>query len=292
MTAPLAVASVHFFRFPGCICYPYSSSRVLAGPISKPSACNRSTTQQTMARKPKKEAPAEKGVFGNSRGKRVTEEEYEGIWEAWKSGIRTKKELMRMFHVNWSTITRILDRGYPQRGWQSIRERWVLLQEEQHQEQSKLLLAQQAALQNEWDEAKQQSLQILRAGQAAAARLVKALVEATADVKFTRTKKWKDKQGNWHEEEVPMSGNHLAIAALRVAQTLDILQNKIAFWHGGPEKADVTKGSLLARLMELPREQLDYMAAHGTLPPGMTDEDIFGPTVAKAIKGAGGSEVN
>lgn len=229
------------------------------------------------------------GKFGDSKGKRVSQETYEGIWEAWKKGMRTKRALMVAFNVNHSTITRLVDRGYPNRGWKSIRKRWEEYEEEQHVEQQRLMIAQQAAMQDKWDEAKKENLGLLRAAKVATARMVKAMVEACERITFTRTKRYKNKAGDWVEEEVPLQGGALAAAMLRMAQAIDILQTKEAFWLGGPTEVKELRGGPFARWMELTPEQLAFIEEHGQLPEGVTEEDLLGPAFVRALTPAGGA---
>ena len=58
-----------------------------------------------------------------ANGKRIDAELYEAIWEAWRDGTRNKTRLSALYKLSWQSIHRLVETGYPERGFPSFLER-------------------------------------------------------------------------------------------------------------------------------------------------------------------------
>ena len=215
-------------------------------------------------------------------GKRVTQEMYEGFWEAWKRGTRVKRELARLFSLTQQTVTRLVEEGYPERGWLSMRERYRLYEQEQMRAQQTVLAKQALEHLDAYESAKQDNLKLLKATKAGVASMVRSWFENLSKVRWVRERRVQDKQGNWTTIEHSLTASEMARIELMISQTADNLLKQESLWLGGPtESVNLNAGA--PGWFSLSAQQLDEIISTGQLPQGVTDEMLFGAQAVKLL---------
>lgn len=219
-----------------------------------------------------------------ANGKRISAEQYEAIWEAWRDGNRGKSKLAALFSLAWSTIDVLVKRGYPDRGFPAFIDRLKLWEAAAASAKIATIEDKKKRADEEWEKATQEHLKLSNATRFGLAQLIRKAVEATARVEFTRTRKRRvlDKAGTVQviDEEVPISAVTMAEVWKTIVQSVETVGKIESFWRGGPTSRSEIMGSAVSALhafQKLTPEQLDYIiSSGGDLPPGVTSEDLFG----------------
>jgi len=219
-------------------------------------------------------------------GRRVSQEIYESMWEAWKRGDRIKSHLQETFGLTSQTVSRIVDKGYPERGWLSLRERWRHYENEQMRGQQKAIAEKAMESLDAWEAAKQQNLRLLRAGKAGVAKMVQGWFESMGKIRWVKERRYKDHTGAWQTTEVALTASEVARIGLMLSQTTENFLKQESLWLGGPTEA-VNVNSGTPGWFSLSPEQLDQILESGQLPPGVTDEMLFGAANVKLLAQTG-----
>lgn len=208
-------------------------------------------------------------------GRRISHELYEGIWEAYRDGIRGKNKLSKMFQLSWDTISRVIEDGYPAANWPALKDRLVSWDHAQYLAEQKRNVEMKALENDEWAKARKDNLLLAQVSKAAIATLCQKAVGAAKNAVFEKQKKILDKNGNVITTTLPANGFDVATALRTMAHAIEAIGKHESFWLGGPtDRTEIISSA--DKVLGLTAEQTKYIIEHnGALPPGMSDEEIF-----------------
>lgn len=211
-------------------------------------------------------------------GKRLSFELYEAMWQAYRDGRRSKSSLQRQFNVGYETASRVVDLGYPDRGWLALKDRAAQWDE------AKIIASQQASVEqakqalSDYQQARTDNLNLIKASKAAIAKLVRKALNSVESASFTKVRRRKNKNGDYVDVDMPPSAFEMADALRTIAQAVKDLGAHESFWLGGPtERSEVNVSGVQQGWLSLSEEQLEYIVnSGGELPPGVSEEQLFG----------------
>jgi hypothetical protein len=217
-------------------------------------------------------------------GKRIDAELYEAIWESWRDGTRNKSRLSAMFSLSFQTISRLVEDGYPERGFPSFIERLRVWEAAAATAKTSTIEDKKKKESEEWEANKAHMLKLSHATKIGLGNLIMKANVATQRAEFIKNRKRKvlDKHGDVHviDEDVPASALEMADAWRTIVNSVEAVGRIESFWRGGPtSRAEImgTAASALAAFQKLTPEQLDYIiTSGGAMPPGVSAEDLFG----------------
>lgn len=230
-----------------------------------------------VAKKPKKRHVLKGGALPPSKrkfhGNRVTQQLYDAMWKAYDGGMTVKRDLAKLFGLSDQTIRRVVDEGYPSRGMVALKQR---AKEKLHTEvQAEQIVRAKAALDvaDEWQQAREHNLNLIRAAKGGVAKMVQAWFQQMDNVRWVRERRYKDAKGNYQTIEVGLTAADAARIGLQIAQAGDIFLKMEALQMGKPtENLNVTAPGWLT----MSDDQVAHIISTGQLPPGVTDEQLFG----------------
>jgi len=211
-------------------------------------------------------------------GRRMTHALYEAMWEAYKQGDRKHRSLMKRFDISQVTVSRAINKGWPDYGWIPYKDRMLALEQAKIDREAKDAREVSESQKNEWQKAKADSLKISQGVRIAVARLLRGLVDAAERATFTRTKRIRQPDGTFTVQEAPMNAYEVSECLRRIASSVrEIGAHDIGWLMDEParfaEVSDRYKGFL-----QLTEEQMDHIVkTGGQLPPGVTLEQLLGP---------------
>lgn len=219
-------------------------------------------------------------------GIRITEEEAEAVYKDWRAGERNLNLLARKHHMTWQTINRLIHFGKPSKGMRSFKDRYALEfgKSRDHaiygvNEKTAEYIAQ--AIVGEWERVTNEDRHLVGGMKRVLAHIIDKLKIAIQSLSFTRTIRTKDKAGNPITIQVPLEGNELVLAARAAARAVrEIVHTEEILFKVPTGESDPAKEQQ-TWLDNLTDEQLQHIADTGNIPPGVTDEMIFGRRKAK-----------
>lgn len=220
-------------------------------------------------------------------GRRVTRELYDAMWESWRDGDRKISTLARVFAVSVQTADRIVKRGLPVHGWPSLLDRAKAWDAARLQADSLAAAAAFQDVRSAWDVAKSDNLKLAQFSKGALAQAMKKAMEAVASMKFVKYRRVLDQTKTpavWATIETPMNGLEISEALRTIAGAIKEIGQFEAYWLGGQPQADGTVANPFQGWNKLTAEQINYIASTGQLPPGVTDDMLWG-SATKIVMG-------
>ncbi len=213
-----------------------------------------------------------------TKQRRITHEEWERMYQAWKAGQRNQTELARQFRVSADTINKYVHKGLAVNAWPPWTAR--LHMEQATHEEMRRRATEQAIAQalDEYGEVRRDNLKVLKAVAAVCSVQVGKAIENLKNVAWTRTaiRYWHDADTGAAKRESyerPLDAAETAAVIRAIATALAMTGKMQSFWLGGPTE----------RIEDIPAEEkftpqdADYILEHdGELPPGMTIERLIG----------------
>lgn len=231
-----------------------------------------------------------RGKKGNRGRQKLTEDEYEMLVQTFlKMDRRSARQLSMLTGFSEETCSRAINRGWPVRGWPSLRERAELFdrrrRETDDDSSKKPLTAQQILDAARFLSMRNENLNMSRSFRALAmnlaAKLQAAVERATADRQGKRTRVIEEQRGKrvvhrvvQEDVTLPPALSNLASAARDLGALAMAASQNERVWAGVAVPEDVAKEKL--GWDELSDEQLEYIEANGgKLPPGITAEMLY-----------------
>lgn len=203
----------------------------------------------------------------------ISVQTYEAAWELWRDGLRSRNALAEKLGMTWETAARMVDNGYPQRGWAPLMDRARLWDKQVMEQSARLAAERMREAVDEQFKARKHNLALAGRMKAALASLAAQTLDAARACKFSHTKKV-IKDGREVEVEIPASAQQVAKAAKELAGAIRDLGQFEAYWLGTGDKDDLPQTSSLDGLEE---DQLKFIIeSGGQLPPGVTDAMLKG----------------
>lgn len=217
-----------------------------------------------------------KNPVNKKHGKRMSPALYESLWEAWRDGQRNKSELCRMFQLSWDTLDRVVNGGYP--GMPALKERLIIYEADKTRLAQEADIAAMTLANQEYVKARKINLEMINGVKASLVHLVRKAVPAAQVALFSRVKRMRSKDGTtWVDVDVPANAFEVADALKTITGALRELGVHESLWMGGPTERTAEGEGTAKPLTSLTDEQLDYVLQNGgALPPGVTDEMLFG----------------
>lgn len=220
-------------------------------------------------------------------GRRVTRELYDAMWESWRDGDRKVSTLARVFSVSIQTSDRIVKRGLPAHGWPSLLDRAKAWDAARLQADSLAAAAAFQDVRSAWDIAKSDNLKLAQFSKGALAQAMKKAMEAVASMKFVKYRRFLDRSltpAVWTTVETPMNGLEISEALRTIANAIKEIGAFEAYWLGGQPTPDGGITNPFQGWNKLTPDQINYIAATGQLPPGVTDDMLWG-SATKIVMG-------
>lgn len=238
------------------------------------------------------DAPQRPPQPGKPAREYVTALTYDRLWEVYRDGLRSGAELVSKVGVSRDTARKAIERGWPEKGWHSLKQR------AREHDQLKVDAERQAAL----DKHKEATDAWYRAGKrfnSVADNAVTFCILALQQISQLATerdangnlrlrpltkhvrRRTRDADGKAHywDEEVPLTTQE----AVKLQQpVLKAAAAASMFKRVWPVTTDEQKASSVGPpqgLAALDQEQLNYIIEHRQLPPGVSAEDIWGVDV-------------
>ena len=214
----------------------------------------------------------------SKHARRVTEAEYYAVYEDWKIGELKLNQLARKHGLSWMAVRDMVVIGKKQMGLCSFEDR---LKAEKKGGLNDAQVAQVTAIVasaalDEWEKAKEEDVKLLTVAKAILHRLMMTFVREIPGVTFTRKRREKDKNGAWHTIDVPLDGLEAACVADRLATFLDKMIKAECLILGKPtERIEQVTGQQ-GGVLSLTDQQLEQLGESGILPPGVSDDVLFG----------------
>ena len=210
------------------------------------------------------------------KGRRVTHEEHEAMFQAWKGGMRNQADLARRFHVTDDTIRKYVNRGIDANGWIAWKER--LRTEQRISAETQTRIADNIAkdITDAYGKVKEESLVILRQFRLVCTHQVVKLQKTLETMPMTRQAvhySVNDKGEPVRKTvERPLDAVETAGVARALSGAITAANKMESLWLGGPtERIDNVPES-----EKLSEAEVAYVSAHeGELPPGMTIEQYL-----------------
>ena len=210
------------------------------------------------------------------KGRRVTHEEHEAMFQAWRGGARNQADLARRFHVTDDTIRKYVNRGIEANGWIAWKER---LRTEQHitaETQSKIADNIAKDITDEYGKVKQESLPILRQFRLVCMHQVVKLQRTLEAMPMTRQVvhySVNDKGDPVRKTiERPLDAVETAGVARALSGAITTVNKMESLWLGGPTE----RIENIPESEKLSQADVDYVNTHdGEMPPGMTIEQYI-----------------
>jgi hypothetical protein len=202
--------------------------------------------------------PGEKPAELAPNARRMTEAEYNAIYQAWKGGLRNSVHLGAKFGWSDETIRQLVKKGNVRRSWLSF-EKQLLLDTESMRE-AKLLASEKIAdrAADAWDKAKAVDLALINGNKRMVSEMIQRFMRAVETVKFDG-----------------MSGVAACTNARALAAAIDLLVKAESLLLGkATERKEISAGDGWDKLTP---EQATYIVEHGgQLPPDVNEDVLYG----------------
>jgi hypothetical protein len=212
-------------------------------------------------------------------GRRITRELYDAMWEAWRDGDRKVSTLTKIFGLNPATSHRIVKLGLPTLGWPSLNERSKSWDGAKLQADSLAAAAAFQEVRSQWDISKSDNLKLAAFSKNSIAKAMQKCADAVGSMKFVKYRRVLDRNVTphvWTTIETPMNGLEISEALKTLATAIKEIGLFEAFWLGGQPNQDGQPTNPFAGWNKLTPDQINYIATTGQLPPGVTDEMLWG----------------
>ena len=215
---------------------------------------NEPSTLQAEPTEPKKPNPI------NPNGRRMTEEEYEAIYQSWRGGLKSSVSLGLKFGWSDETIRVLLKYGNKRRNWLPFAQREAIATESLRQATTAVAEKIAGRAVDDWEKAKTHDLLLINGSKVMLAGLLKKFQESVNTVDFSK-----------------MSGGSACANARALATAIEVLVRAESLLLGKPtERKEITPGDGWDKLN---LEQLQYVIDHhGQLPPDMDEGALFPAT--------------
>ena len=210
------------------------------------------------------------------KGRRVTHEEHEAMFQAWKGGMRNQADLARRFHVTDDTIRKYVNRGIDANGWIAWKERLRTEQRISAETQTKIAANIAKDITDEYGKVREETMKLLRALRGACTVQVHKILRVLEATPMTRqvVRYSLGKEGQVVRETVERALDAVeAASVVRALSTAISVGSKMeSLWLGGPTE----RIENIPESEKLSQADLDYINTHeGELPPGMTIEQLI-----------------
>jgi len=200
-------------------------------------------------------APLPKGEHKNAR--RMLEAENDAIFAAWKMGMRSPLALGTKYGWSDETIRTLIKHGNKRRGWQPYEMRLALEEASMRAASTEATAKIADKVVDAWEKAKANDLALINGNKGLIAELMSKFKAGLATVDFAN-----------------MTGSNACNNARALAAAVDTLVKAESLLLGKPtERQEIQPGDGWSKLTS---EQLEYIAAHGKLPPDVTEDMIYG----------------
>ncbi len=221
----------------------------------------------------------------------VTWEVYSAMWNDYKAGLRMMSRLAEKYKLTEKTVSRIVLRGYPRRGWGSFVDRLKNETFEQEMLEAKAVAALAAERRLEAAKAETDTLKVAQGIRYVGAKALVALHKAIDASTTNRLRREKKPDGTYVTVELPPTTLDVLRTLHELVRCVKVTQEIESIYFGGQEeKAAYIKTMVSAttrKVTAVSQEQIDYIIAHeGKLPDGITTDDLLGITVTS------GSDMN
>ena len=216
---------------------------------SDPDSIQGETSVETKAR------PQPPQFAKNAR--RVTEEEHDCIFAAWKSGMRSSVALAAKFGYSDETMRVMIKFGNKRRGWQPFAMQQALEEASMHAASSAATEKIAAKISDAWEKAKEIDLALINGNKRIVGEMIQKFIQAVKTVDFSA-----------------MTGTAACHNARALAAAVDTLVKAESLLLGKPtERKEINPGDGWS---ELTPEQAAYIVEHqGQLPPDVNDEALY-----------------
>lgn len=227
---------------------------------------------------------------------KVTAQTYEAMWECYRDGDRSRASLERRFGVSAPTARRAIHEGWPDRGFQALKERAKRHDEDKLNEERK---AAQDAFRERTDAWYRAGKSFNRVADTAVTFCIAALQQIgnlalvrgdDGRVSLRRLTKWVrrrtvdvDQDGNrttrYWDEEVPLTVSEAVKLQEQVMKGAAMASAFKRLWPTQTDEERAKEAAPPAGLAALTDAQLAEIAETGQLPEGVSAEDVFGVAV-------------
>lgn len=220
----------------------------------------------------------------------ITAQTYEAMWEVYRDGQRTKRELQRVFNVSEPTARRAIEHGWPDRGFQALRTRAREHDMQRAEAERQAALDKHKEATDAWYRA---GKQFNRVADNAVTFCILAMQQISQLVvqqgpngpQLRRLTKWVRRREvvmegerrvtRYYDEEVPLTTAEAVKLEASVLKSAAMASAFKKLWPVTTDEEKAISGPPQG-LAALTLEEMDHIIETGQLPPGKTAEDVFG----------------
>lgn len=221
-------------------------------------------------------------------GRRLTRDLYDAMWEAWRDGDRRISTLAKIFGVSAQLADKVVKKGHIPTGWPSLNDRAKVWDAAKLQSDSLAAAAAFQEVRSAWDTTKAENIKLANFLKGTLAHAITKAREAVSTMKFVKYRRMLNRSVSpavWETVETPMNGLEISEALRTLAAAVKDIGSFEAFWLGGKPLGDGEVANPFAGWSRLNPEQIEYIANTGQLPPGVTDEMLWGSATKIALGG-------
>lgn len=224
-------------------------------------------------------------------GTLITAQTYEAMWEVYRDGQRTKGELERRFNISRPTAYKAIEKGWPERGFLSLKQRAREHDMQRTEAERQAALDKHKEATDAWYRAGKQFnrvadnavtfciLALQQISQLATVRTPNG-VQLKPLTKWVRRKDVQvDNEGKrtvrYYDEEVPLTTSEAVKLEASVLKAAGMASAFKRVWPTTTDEQKAEQGPPTG-LAALTVEQIDHIIKTGQLPPGVTAEDVWG----------------
>lgn len=209
---------------------------------------------------------------------RISKETFDVISDVYLKGTRTASGLARACKINKKTAERIINVGYPNKGWPALKERATLWDKAKRDEETRAHAQQARAAIDGRSHARKEREGILRLGKAGYATLFHKWQEDAQRATFGPKGKVKVKTAAGVEEVDTVSATNHVLAGVRLMQGWSIFaaEEERQLTEGSGQGDSTLPAGMPPGLANLSKEDLDYVVANGKLPAHLDEHEVLG----------------
>jgi hypothetical protein len=217
------------------------------------------------------------------RGIPLTRAKYDALWDLYRAGERGVLGLARAGGIAKETSRRAIEKGWPNRGWDSLRERAKLIDRQRLDVEAKAATEHFREEVDEFYRARRRNLKHLEAVTAFGFTMLTRIQQAMASSTFSRARRVKrilDGQAQ-EVDELYIPAREVATALRQTAAAIrDVGAYELEWLKVGagmmPGQTAAAPGEEATPVAPMTGEQVKYVLEHdGALPPGVTDEQVL-----------------